>query len=630
MKLRKRIFLTISFILFISSFFSFLIYLSFFYNSFEKLFIKSAINFTENISSDMIHSYLKFYNEGFSSLIRIVYSLIGNEKDLINFFIVDMNGRICLSFDEIKLRSKYNGPDRFIEKDLMDKIHTISIYHEKIHKDKTDLLIIQPFFDFYQRHIYSVIFHYSFNSLIAKSLYFFLISFSFLLILIIINYFLSNIFSKYVTDPIVFILNAIRKSHKENYQTKIDIKSDYEFNLLVSEFNNMMKIIKTERTLIINLVYSLKTGILAIDKESNIILCNLAFSKLLKKDSLPSKSQNCYDFFPSLKKIENHIFDAQKNGKNSKFQGAIFSEIPSVYFDIEIKTLLFDNHIAGVVVLINDITEETQIQKRLVQLQKGELINSLANGLAHDFNNLIGSIKSTAMLANMEIKEKNLEKLPEIGEYLDIIFDIAINAEGVVKHLLSLSKHKEFIKDKVNILNILDKVIKISNLSIDKSVNIKFNSYVKPQSFMIGDEILLEEMFFNLIINASHSMTVMRKENEKWGGTINIEINQIESFSFNDIGENCFLINSQENINKLLGKNLYKLTISDEGIGIDKSNFINIFQPFFSTKPDEIGTGLGLSMVLTLVELHKGIIDFNSQIDVGTTFSIFLPSYATD
>jgi signal transduction histidine kinase len=627
MKLKKRVFLTTTLILFGTTFITSFFFSVFIYQFSENIFRQDALILTKNISLNIVQIYQKYYEDSFSAFNKNITSLISEIKDLKNFQIVDMNGKICFSFDEVKAKIKYEGEDRFINNEILPNIRSISSSYIKTFKDKNLLLlIVQPVFDFYQRHVYSVVFSYSLNSLAKQSFYLLLYSLVLFIILMIINYFFSFIFASYLTKPLKIVLDSIKKSREQEYKTNIRLDFDYEFNLLASEFNKMMKIIRNERNLIINTLSNLKTGILVIDKNDRITLCNQTFSKFLSIDRLPFENELYYNFFPELKKLENIINKVKENKNPENIEGEIFSSLIQSYFNIEILPLILDDD-EKVVIRIDNITNNVQIQRRLVQLQKGELINSLASGLAHDFNNLIGSIKSTAILANADILSKKIEKISELSDYLEIIMDIAKSAEGVVQHLLLLSKHREFTKSKINLIDVLDKVIKISKISINKTVKIEFSNFIQAPCLVDADDILLEEIFFNLIVNASHAMTIMRKENEKWGGTVQLEIHKIDCFSLSDISENYFLFNSEELVQNSLGKKFYKISVIDSGVGIEKENFNKIFQPFFSTKSDNMGTGLGLSMVLTLVQLHKGLLDLISNKNLGSNFSIYLPVY---
>lgn len=627
MKLKKRIFLIISLVLFLTVIFAGILFSIFLYCFLEKMFTENEVKFTKNVASNVIQIYTKYYDNSFPAFIKDINNIIFFEKDLKNLLIVNMNGEICFSLNEVIHKQKYLGDKRYIDEYLLSKVHSLDYSYEKYFTDKNlKLRIIQPVLDFYQRHLYSVIFYYSLDSVVKKSIFFFIISFIFFVFLLILNYFFSGIFADYITKPMYTLLDAIKKSRENEFNTNIKIQSDYEMNLLISEFNRMMQFVRNERSLIINIIFSLKAGILALDKNNKILLCNKAFANLLSIGKLPDEEENCFQYFPQITKYEETINMVIKTGIPSSIEGDVFSDLTCSFFHIDILPLNFNNLIYGVIIIVEDITENTQIQKRLVQLQKGELISSLANGLAHDFNNLIGSIKSTVMLANREILEKKAGNFVDISEYLEIIYDVAKNAEDIVKHLLSLSKHKDFIKNKVDLIEVLDKVLRISKTSVDKSVNTKFQNFSDPYCQILGDEILLEEIFFNLIINASHSMTIMRNKDENWGGTINIDIFKVDNFSIHELSKNYQYFNLKDTVQNSFGKSFYKILISDSGVGIDEENFSKIFQPFFSTKPENLGTGLGLSMVQTLIQLHNGLLDLKTEKNVGSTFIVFLPA----
>ncbi|MFN3411436.1 MAG: ATP-binding protein [Exilispira sp.] len=631
MKLKKRVFLTTTLVLFIITFIGSFLFSIFLYHYTDNIFRKDALLLTKNISSNIINIYLNYYKESFPSFSRYILLIVSEIEDLVNFKIVDIHGKICFSLDEVLYKNKYDGEDRFVESNILEKVQGFKSSYIKIYKDRNlELIIIQPVFDFYQRHLYSIVYHFSLNSLIKKSFYLFLLSLLLFLFLLILNYFISVLFSSYLTKPLEIILTSIKKSREQEYNINIEIDHDDEFQILASELNKMMSEIRKERSLIIKTLFNLKTGILIIDKNDKITLCNQTFCNLLGLNRLPYEDEIYYQYYPELKKLEIYINKAREVKTNQNIDEFLFTSLPRTYFNIQILPLIFKERDSEedeekLIIIIDDITKNVEIQRRLVQLQKGELINSLASGLAHDFNNLIGSIKSTATLANTEILSKKVDIIFELKDYLDIILDTAESAEKIVKNLLSLARHREFSKSKVNLIETLDKVIRISKISIDKSVKIEFLNFTKEPCIIDADEILLEELFFNLIINASHSMTIMRSENEKWGGTITIEVFRIDSFSLSDIGENCYSINTDESIQSSIGKKFYRINFIDTGAGIKKENIRKIFQPFFSTKPDNIGTGLGLSMVLTLIQVHDGLLDLKSTLNHGSNFSVFLP-----
>ncbi len=123
----------------------------------------------------------------------------------------------------------------------------------------------------------------------------------------------------------------------------------------------------------------------------------------------------------------------------------------------------------------------------------------------------------------------------------------------------------------------------------------------------------------NLVINAYHSMTIMRPQGERYGGLLSINLEKyFPDKRFMDAH------NEAQNIT------YWKLTISDTGVGIPKINMKKIFDPFFTTKEKDQGTGLGLAMTYSILEQHNGFIEVVSKLDAGSVFSIFLPEYISE
>jgi CheY-like chemotaxis protein len=110
-------------------------------------------------------------------------------------------------------------------------------------------------------------------------------------------------------------------------------------------------------------------------------------------------------------------------------------------------------------------------------------------------------------------------------------------------------------------------------------------------------------------------MTVMRPENERRGGVLNIEIKKFPGTGYPGTSP----------VEAETGKDYWKITIEDTGIGIDKQTMEKIFEPFFTTKAKGRGTGLGLAMVYNITHMHNGFINVDSEPGRGSSFSLFIP-----
>ncbi len=247
-----------------------------------------------------------------------------------------------------------------------------------------------------------------------------------------------------------------------------------------------------------------------------------------------------------------------------------------------------------------DITEQKNLQGQLLQAQKMEAIGTLAGGIAHDFNNILSSIFGYSQLAKLQIAE------PEKAEKnIDQIIKGAQRASTLVQQILTFSRQSEYEKKSFKVSALLRETIKLLRASIPANIEIIEN--IMSNAAVMADSTQIHQVIMNLCTNAYHAMS-------KTGGTLTIELKEIESSE----------IDSTADIKIQSGKYL-KLSVSDTGHGIDEKISGKIFDPYFTTKGNSKGTGLGLAVVDGIVKKHKGFIKFFSRIGQGTVFEIFWP-----
>ena len=277
----------------------------------------------------------------------------------------------------------------------------------------------------------------------------------------------------------------------------------------------------------------------------------------------------------------------------------------------------FDN--MEVAQLALSLTEKYNSEERIRQTQKMDTIGNLAAGLAHDFNNIIGSIQAT--LSSLEFTINTGKDITSIKKDVDLDFETLKSAAGqgaeMVEILLSLSRAQELPFSNVDLNQIAQNTIKICRRTLDKSVEIIFVPS-EEKAEISAYPVQIEQILLNLCINAAHAMTIMRPDGEKKGGKLKIEIQNIS------VGENMIstIPDADEGDYRLL-------SIEDSGVGIPSDSFSKIFDPFYTTKKKDNGSGLGLSMVYNIVRKHKGFLELFSKPGKGTTFFIFLPAAET-
>jgi PAS domain S-box-containing protein len=258
------------------------------------------------------------------------------------------------------------------------------------------------------------------------------------------------------------------------------------------------------------------------------------------------------------------------------------------------------NHKNAFQVVIRDITQRKQFENELLQLQKMESIGTLAGGVAHDFNNILGVIIPSA-----EMIKKNSIPSGEIYRDADQIESAGLKASELTSKLLSFSRKEELKKEVIHPNQIIENILKLITRVIGKNIAIetKLGDKIKNISVDINQ---VEQVILNIVLNAQDAMLN--------GGKLSIKTDMIKNVPLNP-----------KRLDSKTGQNIVRIQISDNGIGMEPEIQKRIFEPFFTTKRPGHGTGLGLSMVYGVLKNHDGTIFVKSKIDIGTTFTILLP-----
>ncbi|VAX16681.1 diguanylate cyclase/phosphodiesterase (GGDEF & EAL domains) with PAS/PAC sensor(s), partial [hydrothermal vent metagenome] len=257
--------------------------------------------------------------------------------------------------------------------------------------------------------------------------------------------------------------------------------------------------------------------------------------------------------------------------------------------------------IVNYVSLQRDVTDDLKLERKLRSSQKMEAIGTLAGGIAHDFNNILTSIIAYAELAHNDLKEGS-----EAKGNLDAALKAGTRAKELVAEILAFSRDGERAVSPVYVQAVVRDTLNILRPIIPSTVSIRenINDNLPP---VMAHRTHLTQVVMNLCTNAEHSM----REN---GGVLDISLEGFE------VDEDFALLYSTVSPGSYV-----RLTISDEGHGMDKETAERVFEPFFTTKKVGEGTGMGLSVVHGIVRDHGGLITVYSEPGQGTTFSVYLP-----
>ncbi|MCX5812299.1 MAG: PAS domain S-box protein [Proteobacteria bacterium] len=248
-----------------------------------------------------------------------------------------------------------------------------------------------------------------------------------------------------------------------------------------------------------------------------------------------------------------------------------------------------------------DITDRKQLEEQLFHAQKMESIGTLAGGIAHDFNNLLTTILGNAQLSLMKA---NLDD--QVKVYLNRITEAGESAAQLTQNLLTFSR-KQIIKPVTLDLNkIVDKIVRMALRTIGD--NIELETVLKDADLKtVADESQIEQVLMNLIVNARDAMPE--------GGKLTIETDFIE---LDEEFTNLYASGGDP------GRYI-RVSVADNGTGMDKWTIERMFEPFFTTKEVGKGTGLGLSIIFGIIKKHNGYINVSSETGKGTTISVYLP-----
>ena len=244
--------------------------------------------------------------------------------------------------------------------------------------------------------------------------------------------------------------------------------------------------------------------------------------------------------------------------------------------------------------IVEDVTEAHRRKEELQRIEKLESLGVLAGGIAHDFNNFL-----TGMLGNLSLIKMDTGSSDAIYPHLEDMEMAALRARDLTQQLLTFSKGGLPVKRTAEI----SRLVKDAALFAMRGSNVRCDFDFRSEPLYAEvDEGQMTQVIHNLVLNAVQAMPE--------GGVVAIGGGPVEFSTGNALS---------------LEPGAYvQLTFKDRGVGIQKEHLKKIFDPYYSTKHK--GSGLGLSVVHSVIEKHRGRIEVDSQIDRGTTFDIYLPA----
>jgi PAS domain S-box-containing protein len=254
----------------------------------------------------------------------------------------------------------------------------------------------------------------------------------------------------------------------------------------------------------------------------------------------------------------------------------------------------------GVRGVIVDLSEKKRTEDQLRQAQKMEAIGTLAGGIAHDFNNILAALLGYCELAMMDASGNR-----RLADSLGNIMLAGKRARNLVSQILTFSRQSSREPRPIQPKIVVKEALKLLRASLPTTIAIEQN--LDSESTVLADPTELHQVVMNLCTNAAYAM-------DESGGTLTVTLTDIDL-------EEIYAAHRSG-----MGGRYIDLTVRDTGTGIAGYIKDRIFDPYFTTKPKEEGTGMGLSMVHGIVERCGGTITVESAVGEGTEISVFLPS----
>jgi PAS domain S-box-containing protein len=368
--------------------------------------------------------------------------------------------------------------------------------------------------------------------------------------------------------------------------------------------------IQKEYRLLASVIEQAKECILLIDSKGVIQYVNPAVTTINGRSPLDMIGYNINTML--CREPERQLYDAilkasfQEEHLADLFQ---YKHDNGVVLELDVITWSVSDSIGNIishVALIRDVSYEMQLESQLRRAQRMEAIGTLAGGIAHDFNNTLASVITCTEMALEESQEGST-----LRELLDVVLKSGLRGKNLVKQILTFSRQGEQKRQEVPVDLVVSECLKLLRATLMPTIEIRLH-IDKNIGLVFADPTQIQQIVMNLCTNAVHAMrSQAHGEMDIW--LDNVDIDSFTGTNFVSLPPGHYLC----------------LTVRDNGHGMDEKTIDRIFDPFFSTKGQSEGTGLGLSVIHGIVSNHGGSITVESKPGQGSQFKVYLPSLDT-
>ena len=334
---------------------------------------------------------------------------------------------------------------------------------------------------------------------------------------------------------------------------------------------------------------NITSGVIVLDDQERVVASNDSAKDIVGRDVLTDIGLRLRDVWPA----GDCVLKAEAEESITYSDVLLGDASAGMSYDVVVSPF-HDRHqrVVGRIVLLHDVSERRNAERRLQQTSQLAALGELAAGVCHELNNPLSAIMGYAQLLNMQ-------DLPHsISQDVDKIVSQAKRAAKIVDDLLSFSHRQQVRRGAVNISEMVSQALSLREYALRMNNIVVKTDFGQDIPKTSGDEHQLTQVVLNLIMNAEQAMV------------------ECQGSGVLTISTRCT-------------GNTIQISVADTGPGIQSDHLGRIFDPFFTTKEVGKGTGLGLSMCYGWVQAHEGTIWAESEFGHGATFYVELPVVET-
>ncbi len=409
-----------------------------------------------------------------------------------------------------------------------------------------------------------------------------------------------------VYGALVILAAEIGSFDAEEASQLEELTDDLANRIRVIHSEAAQKKVKEEQLLLAKVIHQASEGVMTFDQNTRVQYINPAWESICGVTAKEVVNHTLLEGFCSRHNEEflHAIRQVIATGEASSGQYQNQREDGSRYrIEANISPVVAEySDVVRYVAVIRDVTYENELEDQLRTAQKMEAIATLAGGIAHDFNNILAAI-----LNNTELVLDDLAADDGLREHLEVVYQAGCRGKSLVKQILTISRQNIQERKPVLVEIIINECLKLLRASLPATIEIR-KTIMPDLGLVAADPTQLHQVILNICTNAADAME------DQNGGLLEIRLEEVTVVSrYDDVHAS------------LHPGNYLKLSIKDNGHGMERAVLERIFDPFFTTKGLGKGTGLGLSVAHSIIKNHGGLLNVESTIGVGTEFHVYLP-----